>query len=191
MNVYDFDKTIFYPDSSVTFFFYCLRRYPGAVLRVFPGIVSAGVRYARKTITTKQLKEKLFAFLRFLPNPEYVVKAFWDEHFAGIGDWYLPRKREDDLIVTASPAFLVDEAGRRLGVSVIGTQMDIRSGRIDGQNCHDEEKVRRFRAAFPEAQIEEFYSDSRSDDPMAALAARAFLVNKGTLHPWRSDQAIF
>ena len=34
MNVYDFDQTIFYPDSSCTFFLYCLKKYPGAVLRV-------------------------------------------------------------------------------------------------------------------------------------------------------------
>ena len=55
---------------------------------------------------------------------------------------------KDDLIVTASPEFLVGEAGRRLGVRVIGTRMDVRTGRIEGENCHDEEKVRRFRAAF-------------------------------------------
>ena len=188
MNVYDFDKTIFYPDSSVTFFRYCFRRFPGAVLRVSPGIVSAGVRYACRTITTKQLKEKLFAFLRFLPEPEQVVKDFWDEHISRIGEWYLSQKKEDDLIITASPEFLVGEAGRRLGVGVIGTRMELRSGRIDGENCHDREKVRRFRAAFPEAEIADFYSDSHSDDPLAEIAANAFLVNKGSLRPWRPGQ---
>ena len=188
MNVYDFDKTIFYPDSSYTFFFYCLRHRPGAVLRVLPGILSAGIRYACKAISTKALKEKLFAFLRFLPEPQKTVERFWDDRFAGIGDWYLARKRPDDLIITASPEFLVGEAGRRLGVAVIGTRMDPRSGVIEGENCHDEEKLRRFRAGFPEAEIDEFYSDSHSDEPLAAVAAKAFLVRKGTLRPWRPDQ---
>lgn len=187
MNVYDFDKTVFYPDSSVTFFRYCLRRFPGAVLRCSPGMIAGGLRYARGKIPTKELKEKLFAFLRFLPEPEETVKRFWDERFAGIGEWYLRQKRPDDLIVTASPEFLVGEAGRRLGVAVIGTRMDPRSGVIEGGNCHDEEKVRRFRAAFPEAKIDAFYSDSYSDAPLAALAQKAFLVKKGKLSEWRSE----
>ena len=188
MNVYDFDKTVFYPDSSCMFFLYCLKKHPGAVLRVFPGILSASLRYAFGTIPTKALKEKLFAFLRCLPDAEKTVERFWDEHFSGVEDWYLSRKRSDDLIVTASPAFLVGEAGRRLGVAVIGTQMDIFSGRIEGENCHDEEKVRRFRAAFPDAEIGEFYSDSLSDAPMARLAEKAFLVKRGNVSAWRTER---
>lgn len=185
MNVYDFDKTIFYPDSSYTFFLYCLRKYPGAVLGRFPAMAAAALRYACGTIATKELKETLFAFLLRLDEPETVVKRFWDEHFSGVGEWYLAQKRPDDLIITASPEFLVEEAAARLGVRVIGTRMDIRSGRIEGENCHDEEKVRRFRAAFPQARIDAFYSDSHSDDPLAALAARAYLVKKGKLSAWR------
>jgi hypothetical protein len=156
------------------------------VLRTLPEIVPAAQRYARGLLSTKELKEKLFAFLCFLPDPEKTVERFWDAHIAGIGEWYLAQKREDDLIVTASPEFLVGEAGRRLGVRVIGTRMDLRTGKIEGENCHDEEKVRRFRAAFPDAVIGEFYSDSHADDPLAALAEKAFLVKKGTLRPWRS-----
>jgi hypothetical protein len=185
MNVYDFDKTIFYPDSSVTFFIHCLKKYPGAVLRVAPGILSASLRYACGRIGAKQLKEKLFAFLRYLPDPEAAVKRFWDEHFSGIGEWYLSRKRPDDLIITASPEFLVREAAARFGAAVIGTRMEPVSGRIEGENCHDEEKVRRFRAACPTGVIEEFYSDSLSDLPLAKLAKKAFLVRKGKLTDWR------
>ena len=188
MNVYDFDKTVFYPDSSVTFFRYCLKKHPGAVLRVSPGILSAALLYAFGAIPTKALKERLFAFLPFLPDGEKTVVSFWDEHFSGVGDWYLERKRPDDLIITASPEFLVGEAGRRLGVEVIGTRMDIRSGRIEGENCHDTEKLRRFRAVFPESKIEEFSSDSLSDAPLAELADKAFLVKKGKLSAWRTKR---
>ena len=185
MNVYDFDKTIFYPDSSRTFFLYCLKRFPGTVLRTAPGILSAALRYAFGAIGTKELKEELFSFLRSLDDPEAVVKSFWNTHFSGIGEWYLRQKKPDDLIITASPEFLVCEAGRRLGVEVIGTRMDIRTGRIEGENCHDEEKIRRFREVFPDAGIEAFYSDSLSDTPLAQIADRAFLVDKGKLSAWR------
>ena len=37
MNCYDFDQTIFFPDSSYLFVMHCLRRYPRAVLRAVPG----------------------------------------------------------------------------------------------------------------------------------------------------------
>ena len=37
---------------------------------------------------------------------------------------------------------------------------------------------------YDEGKIEAFYSDSHSDDPMAALAERAFLVKGERLLPW-------
>ncbi len=185
MNVYDFDKTVFYPDSSYTFFLYCLRTHPHAVLCTGKDILRYATLYARKAVNTKELKEKLFAFLLFLPEPEKVVRAFWDRHFStGIRSWYLAQKRSDDLIISASPAFLVEEACRRLGVSCIATRMDIDSGRIDGENCHDVEKTRRFLAEYPDGVIERFYSDSLSDTPLAMLADQAWLVKKDKLSPW-------
>ena len=76
-------------------------------------------------------------------------------------------------------------AAERLGVWLIATPMDKRTGKIEGRNCHDEEKVRRFRAEYPGAEVEEFFSDSLSDTPMARLAKRAFLVKRGgVLTPW-------
>ena len=58
----------------------------------------------------------------------------------------------------------------------MGSPVDRHTGRFSGLNCHGEEKVRRFREVFPEVQIDEFYSDSHSDAPLAALAKRAWLV---------------
>ena len=75
-----------------------------------------------------------------------------------------------------------------LGVRLIATPMDPYSGKIRGRNCHDKEKVRRFRETFPEAHIDRFYSDSLSDAPMAALADEAFLVRKGKCVPWPKSE---
>lgn len=189
MNVYDFDKTIFYPDSSVSFFLYCLKHYPAAVLPRSKDIVRTALLYARRAVNTKELKQVLFSFLRGLPEPEEAVRRFWDKRFHGIGAWYLARRREDDLIISASPEFLVREPASRLGVALLGTRMDIRSGVIEGENCHDEEKVRRFYAAYPDGKIEDFYSDSLSDAPLARIAQRAWIVKKEKLSPWPTDGA--
>lgn len=184
MNVYDFDKTIFYPDSSYAFFCFCLKHYPAAFLRTAPQVIGYSLLYAVGAVRTKTLKEQLFSFLRYLPEPREAVEAFWRGSFAGIGEWYLTQKKEDDLIITASPEFLVGVAAERLGVRLIGTRMDIQSGRISGENCHDDEKVNRFREAYPDGEIDEFYSDSLSDTPLAMIAKRAFLVKKGKLSAW-------
>ena len=184
MNVYDFDKTIFYPDSSYAFFCFCLKRYPSAVLRTAPQIIGYSLLYAFGAIRTKLLKEKLFSFLSFLSEPDEAVKAFWQENYAGVGNWYLAQKKDDDLIISASPEFLVGAAAEKLGVHLIGTRMDIRSGKISGENCHDEEKVRRFYEVYPGGEIDAFYSDSLSDMPLASIAKNAFLVKKGKLFVW-------
>ena len=66
----------------------------------------------------------------------------------------------------------------------IGSPVDKHTGHCLGPNCHGPEKVIRFHARFPGAGIEEFYSDSHSDDPLAALAQRAYLVKGEKLLPW-------
>ena len=184
MNVYDFDKTVFYPDSSYAFFCYCLKHYPAAILRTVPQIIVWSLLYAFGAVRTKALKERLFSFLRYLQEPGDAVDAFWQKNFKGIGNWYLAQKRDNDLIITASPEFLVGVAAKKLGVRIIGTRMDIHSGKITGENCHDEEKVIRFREAYPREKIDAFYSDSLSDTPLASIAKRAFLVKKGKLSVW-------
>lgn len=184
MNTYDFDQTIYEPDSSYSFVMYCLRRHTRAVLRVLPGVAAASVKYFLKCVDTKTLKEQVFSFLPYLEDVDGVVAQFWAEHWKGIGGWYLAQKKDDDIIISASPEFLLKPVAEKLGVRLIATRMDKRTGKIDGQNCHDAEKVRRFREEYPGAHTEEFYSDSLSDSPMAALADRAFLVSKGSLSPW-------
>ena len=42
MNVYDFDQTIFYPDSSYCFLLYCLKKYPGDFAPAIPGFLARG-----------------------------------------------------------------------------------------------------------------------------------------------------
>ena len=184
MNVYDFDKTIFYPDSSATFYRYCLKMIPRAVLPTVPRSLGAALRYRRGRLGAKELKEQLFSFLPAVWDVDALVDAFWKENEHRIGAWYLAQKRDDDLIISASPRFLLAPVCEKLGVSLIATEMDQRTGRISGENCHDVEKPKRFSALYPDAHIERFYSDSLSDAPMAELADRSYLVSKHKLLPW-------
>ncbi len=184
MNAYDFDKTIFYPDSSACFFRFCLKRHPAAVLRVLPRAVLMALRYRAGKLGARELKQQLFSFLRDIRNVEQLVDAFWEENYSRIGAWYLQQKRPDDVIISASPRFLLFPVCERLGVRLIATEMNPHSGVIQGENCHDIEKPKRFHALFPHEHIEAFYSDSLSDAPMAELADHAFLLKKHRISPW-------
>ena len=115
---------------------------------------------------------------------EQIVLDFWEEYRDHLQDWYLRQKQPDDVILSASPEFLLAPICEELGVRLIGTPMDPYTGKIRGLNCHDEEKLRRFYREYPEGHIERFYSDSRSDEPLAKIADQAFLVGKDVIQPW-------
>ena len=184
MNAYDFDKTIFYGDSTVKFYCYCLTRTPKMVLRL-PKLLYDAVFVLKKD--KQRFKQNMFAFLTDLDDPVSCVESFWDAHMNGLKPFYLNQARADDIIISASPEFLIKPLLARFGImNVLASPVDIHTGMYRGKNCHGEEKVRRLREAYPDAVIDEFYSDSRSDEPMARVANKAFLVKGDRLTAWET-----
>lgn len=181
MNVYDFDKTIYDGDSTVDFYKFCIRRSPGLLRYTFRQ--GAGlVLYALGIYDKTRLKECFFSFLRGVRQPERMVRAFWDVHIDKIQPWYIRQMQADDVIISASPAFLLQEAMRRVGsATVIASVVDISTGRYTGTNCYGQEKVRRFTELYPDGVIHAFYSDSLSDAPLGRMAQESFLVKGDTL----------
>lgn len=183
MNTYDFDKTIFYPDSSYSFIKWCLKRRPSLYLFWLPAAAAAGIGYLVGLNSKEHLKEKAFGFLPHLKDIDSEVELFWKEHEHKLSDWYLKQKKDDDLIISASPEFLLKPITDKLGVKLLATKMDKHSGKIHGLNCFGHEKVRRFREAFPDSATEEFYSDSLSDSPMAEIADKAYIIKDNATRP--------
>ena len=183
MNVYDFDRTIYPGDSSIHFWKFCMRHYPSTI-RVIPRATVAMVRYKRKKCTWSDVMQTFFTFLRYIPSVDEAVEAFWDKNSDKIYEWYLERRHEADVIISAAPTFLVEPICDRLGVGCIATEMDTSTGVILGKQCCDEEKLRRYREKFGETPIENFYSDSFSDTPLARTASQAFMVDEGIISDW-------
>lgn len=184
MNVYDFDGTVYAGDSTVDFYLYCLRKHPGIVLCA-PRQASGVLLRAMGRLDTAAMKQRFFCFLKRLRDTDALVESFWDERQSRLMAWYLERKRETDLMISASPEFLLAPVCRRLGVRPpVATRMDPASGELRGRNCKGEEKVRRFYERCPEGKIHCFYSDSLTDAPLARLAEEAFLVRGGKPVPW-------
>ena len=50
------------------------------------------------------------------------------------------------------------------------------------------EKVKRFYQVFKNGKIDNFYSDSKSDTPLAELADKAFIVKKNNITDWNFDK---
>lgn len=184
MNVFDFDNTIYEGDSSVDFFLFCLRRHPSMALDA-PGMLAAAVAYKAGRITKTRMKERFFSFLGRHEATAAVLDEFWDAHVDNVKGFYLRMRRDDDVVVSASPEFLLKPVCARLGIRPpIASRVSPSSGRFDGENCWGPEKVGRFRAVYPDAHVEAFYSDSRSDAPLAALADQAWLVRGPSLERW-------
>lgn len=184
MNVYDFDNTILRGDSTARFFAWSLRHCPG-MLKTLPMQAWNGLLFMLKIRPKQEFKQRMLSFLRLYPNIEWAVDAFWKENMGRVKPWYRKQHAPSDVVISASPEFLIRPACQKLGISrVLGSPVDPHTGRFLGANCHGQEKVRRYRALFGDEPIDAFYSDSHSDDPLAALAKEAWLVKGDRLTKW-------
>lgn len=186
MNVYDFDGTIYNGDSTIDFYLYTLKKNP-LILKYAPKQALGFMLYAIKQIKKTQLKEYFFSFLKGI-TAEKLVEGFWNENEHKIYQWYLNQKKSDDIIISASPEFLLKPICNRIEVEkLLATKVEISSGNIEGENCYGHEKLRRLKEEWNIVKIDEFYSDSLSDLPLADIAEKAFYVSKGTISKWDSE----
>jgi len=182
MDVYDFDGTLYMGDSTRDFVLWCARRYPRVALTLPRTGVAAIACFGLHAIDKTRFKGALYRFLHVIPDVEREVELFWQTHEERITG---PCSAQPgDLVISASPEFLLRDVCARRGLGLIASQVDPRTGRTLGRNCSNDEKAVRFRKEYPDAEIGDFYSDSHDDDPLAGLAKRAFLVKDGALYPW-------
>ena len=88
------------------------------------------------------------------------------------------KSHKDDVIISASPEFLLKPISRKLKVKyLIASRVDKETGKTTGYNCHDVEKVKRLNEVFDDYVVLETYTDSiKSDTPILMLANKQYLV---------------
>ncbi len=184
MDVYDFDGTLYKGDSTRDFILWCARRHPRAALTLPRAGVATVACFGLHLIDKTAFKTALYRFLQFVPHIERELELFWQAHEKNITGPC--RAKPGDLVISAGAEFLLGDVCEKRGLALIGSLVDMHTGEILGPNCSNEEKVRRFREQYPDAVVDRFYSDSRNDDPMAAIARKAFMVNipRNELLPW-------
>ncbi|MCD8119991.1 MAG: HAD-IB family phosphatase [Lachnospiraceae bacterium] len=183
MNIYDFDGTIYRGDSSIDFYFYVLKKKPSLV-KFLPTQFGGVFLYLCGIIDKTQMKERFFCFLTAVNSSE-LVETFWDENQRKVYGWYLAQHRDEDIIISASPEFLLRPICDRLGITcLIASKADPHTGRFEGENCRGKEKAVRLRQEYSVTHFEKFYSDSKTDQSLAEMAEQAFLVKKGMMRRW-------
>ena len=175
MNVYDFDGTIFYSDCSIGFALWCMKRNPKLWVTWFPRMMKTLVLYKRGKVLNYRLQREMFSYLTMIDDFDVQIEKYWDKYESKISAWYLAQKREDDLIISASTTCIIEPIAKRLGVSFMATEFDREYGVFTNNLMYAREKAKyMIDNGFP--VIENFYSDSLADTPIALCAEKAHLV---------------
>ena len=177
MNVYDFDGTIFPSDCSIGFCIWCMKRRPKLWFTFAPKTVKNMILKKRGKIPEYLMQREFFGYLTLIDDFDEQIKRYWDKNEKRIAKWYLAQKKPDDLIISASPACIIGPIAKRLGVNFIATEFDREYGVFLNNLMYAQEKAQYIiDHGFP--MIENFYSDSLADTPLALCAEKAHLVTK-------------
>lgn len=178
MNVYDFDGTLYDTDCSISFGFWCMNHHPKLWFTYFPGIIMSFIKYKLKMIPNYRLQRELFRYLTLIDDFDEQIERYWDKNEKRIAPWYLAQRKPDDLIISASPICIIEPIAQRLGVRAVGTDYNRTYGVFLDNLMYAKEKVRYLvDHGFP--KIDNFYSDSLADTPLALCAEKAYLVTDG------------
>jgi phosphatidylglycerophosphatase C len=182
---FDFDGTITTKDTLLEFI-----KFSKGTLNFYMGFALNSpylVAFKLKVISNQKAKEKVLQyFFKGMPVEEFQRQC--DEFAAAkIPQLLRPKALEEIqrlkdnntqlVIVSASPENWIRNWAHSIGANLIATRLQVNkdqlTGRIEGINCHGEEKVVRIRRIYELDQYQEIfaYGDSSGDKPMLSLAS--------------------
>lgn len=200
LSVFDFDGTLTRHDSFVPFlrFAFGRREFTRRICR----LVIPSLRYVAKGMTRDELKAQLIStFLTGVETKWVGQKAeefcdlVWTKLMRPSGLRSVALELQSGAEVTlcsASPALVLRPFANRLGVKLIGTELEVvdgrLTGRIIGKNCRCENKVLRLEAVY--GPLTEYrlraWGDTRGDHELLAAAQDAHWRH---FHPtWRRSR---
>ncbi|MBQ7545451.1 MAG: haloacid dehalogenase-like hydrolase [Clostridia bacterium] len=189
MNVYDFDKTIFVGDTEDRFFDFMFKqkgfRHYKPIWHFWNTLNKLGLM---KKTRSRELQYSFLKKIDRMGNLDAQIKAYWDEIEQYMMPWYDKVKRPDDVIASGTPRFILEPIVKKLGIGgLVATEMDTRTGKIDGDFAVGEFKVVNFRNQYGLDCIDKFYSDAWSDHFLAEYAKEAYIVHEDeTIDEWNA-----
>jgi phosphatidylglycerophosphatase C len=191
----DFDGTLTTKDTLLEFIKYSRLSRGGSNLYFYFGFLLNSpwlIAYRLKIISNQTAKERILRFF-FGGMPleifETLCKGFAADILPGLIRSKAPAELQKlrDLgtrlvIVSASPENWIRAWATQMDADLISTRLSTRpqplrlTGKIEGANCHGEEKVRRINSAYSLSDYDEVYAygDTHGDRPMLALATISF-----------------
>ena len=179
MRAFDFDNTIYDGESTVDFFMFCMKKHP-SLITYFPRVVYSLLKYklcimSREAIT-KYVEKVAFDALDKIGDVDCYVKMFWDKNEKKIKKFYLDDHEKTDIVISAGPSFLLDEALRRIGITNrICSEVCFKTRKIT-KLCFRSNKRELFEEAYPGDIIDEFYTDSANDKSLMAICRKVYKV---------------
>lgn len=181
VNVYDFDNTIYDGETLVDFILYYVKR-DIKIWKYIPKLIIIAIKDATHMFTVEEAIKAYASFLEGyyvnLGDVEENVVDFWNKNEKKIKPWYKTVQKDTDIVVSGSTDFILDEIMKRLGIkNYVGSSIDKKTGKFK-RLCFLENKVKIFNELYPDAHIENFYTDSMNDKPMMDIADHVFFVKK-------------
>jgi HAD superfamily hydrolase (TIGR01490 family) len=185
---FDFDGTLTHEDSmfSIVRFVHGNLGFYWGMLQLSPFLIA----FKLGLMGRKQIKELyLKHFFGGMPVEEFqshceafsetiLPKILRKEGLAKL-QWH-QRENHEVVLVSASAQNWLSQWCRKQQIHCIATKLEEEAGRLtgklDGENCHGEEKVRRIQEIYDLSTYEEVYAygDTSGDKPMLAMANQAF-----------------
>ncbi|HFH4315010.1 HAD family hydrolase [Pseudomonas aeruginosa] len=203
LSVFDFDGTLTRHDSFVPFLRFAFGT--GEFTRRILRLALPSLRYLGRGMSRDELKAQLIS--TFLTGVEAKWVAQKAEEFCQMVWLKLMRPSgvrsvaaelasgAEVTLCSASPALVLSPFAERLGIKLIGTELEViegrLTGRISGSNCRCENKVLRLEAIYgPLAQYRlRAWGDTRGDHELLAAAQDAHWRH---FHPaWRLSRSRF
>ena len=181
VNVYDFDNTIYDGETLIDYIKYYIRHDP-KIWKFLPKLTFIAFKDMLHLFTVEEAVKAYASFLEgyyvTLENPAENIVDFWNKNEKKIKPWYAEVKRDDDIIVSGTLEFILEEASKRVGFNrYVGSVIDSETGKFR-KLCFLENKVTLFKEHFPETEIENFYTDSMNDKAMMDISEHVFIVKK-------------
>ena len=180
-----FYNTIYKGDTNTDIILYSLKYHPINVIKSLVKARKLKKEYKKGLIPFERVKESMLSFLFQIKNLDSYLDKFVNKHMKNIKQWYLIRKNEKDIVISASYEIWIAKFCKKLKIkNVIATKTDA-NGKIINGNCKGKEKIVRFKKMFKNAKAVVAYSDSKVDIPMLEYAKNAYVVEGNKLFNYK------
>lgn len=181
MNVFDFDGTILYGDSEDYFMAYALKHLKISLKDRFEMKFYQFLRKI-KLVSPQTQRNHTYPYIMHVSNVEKFVKEFWDEHEKFIFPYFYKVHQDDDVVISATPHFILDEIMRRLKIkTLIASDVDLKTGKMIGKMCFGDEKEVYYNKFFNKRPFDNYYFDKDHDMCLLKYSTNGYRVYNGEL----------